>query len=157
MSFKLASGAPGGTIPPTVERALASGYAEAQGAPLVVNGSGEYAACGADPAQIAAIALTPGGSDTSGFNILGTKEFPPGYMQGINVADGVLFRAKYVGTLPAADGADYGVIRDSDGIWKVDFAEVSNVVLTLVGRLTDSPEDQPEVLVRFLPGIVQPN
>lgn len=154
--FVLASPAPGGFVPPLVERALAAGYAEAQGALLVVNGSGQYAACGADPPLIAAVANGPGGTDTSGFNILGTKEFPPGYMQGIPLA-GNRFRAPYVGTLPAADGGQYGVIRDADGIWKVDFDEVAAVVLTLVGRFTNDPEDQPEVLVEFLPSVIQQN
>lgn len=152
--FILAAPAPGGFVPPIVEKALAAGYAEEQGALLIVNGSGQFAACGADPALVAAVALTPGGTDSSGFNILGHKEFPPGYMQGIAVR-GQEFRAPYVGTLPAADGGQYGVIRDADGVWKVDFDEVVNVVLTLVGRLTNDPEDQPEVLVRFLDSVVQ--
>lgn len=156
MTFILASGKPGGTIPETVEKALAAAYAAAQGALLVVNGSDEFAECGADPALIAAVALTPGGTDTSGFNILGTKEFPPGYMQGISVAGGTLFRATYTGDLPAANGGQYGVVRAAGGNWKVDFAEVVNVCVILVGRLTDSPEDQPEVLVKFLADHVQP-
>lgn len=154
--FVLASGAPGGTIGAIVERPLAAAYAEEQGALLVVNGSGQYAACGADPALIAAVADTPGGTDASGFNILGHKEFPAGYMQGINIRDRV-FRAFYVGALPAADGGQYGVIRDSDGFWKVDFNEVDNPVLVLVGRLTASPESQAEVLIKFLPAVIQPN
>lgn len=152
--FVLASGEPGGFIPPLVEKALAAAYAEEQGALLVVNGSGQYAACGADPALVAAVANTPGGTDTSGFNILGHKEFPPGYMQGIPVR-GTLFRAPYVGTLPAADGGQYGVIRDADGIWKVDFDELAAPLVTLVGRLTGDPEDGTEVLVRFLESAVQ--
>lgn len=152
--FILASAAPGGSIPSIVEKALAAAYAEDQGALLVVNGSGQFAACGADPPLIAAVSLTPGGTDTSGFNILGSKEFPPGYMQGIAVRD-QLFRAPYVGTLPAADGGQYGVIRDTDDVWKVDFDEVAAVAVTLVGRLTNDPEDVPEVLVRFLDAVVQ--
>jgi len=157
MSFILADAGPGGTIPDIVERPLASGYAEEQGALLVVNGSGEYAACGADPPLIAAVANTPGGTDTAGFNILGHKEFPPGYMQGINVANGRMFRARYAGTLPAADGGQYGVVRDTDGLWKVDFDEVTDTRVTLVGRETNSPESQPYVFVRVLPAFVQPN
>lgn len=153
--FVLASGSPGGLIGDVTEKALAAAYAEEQGALLVVNGSGQFAACGADPAQIAAVANTPGGTDTSGFNILGKKEFPAGYMQGIAIK-GRQFRAFYTGTLPAADGGQYGVIRDSDGFWKVDFDEVVNVVLVLRGRLTAAPESQAEVLVEFLDSIVQP-
>jgi hypothetical protein len=152
--FVLASSDSGGFLDPLVEKALAAAFAEAQGALVVVNGSGQFAACGADPALVAGVTNTPGGTDTSGFNILGSKEFPPGYMQVIP-ARGNLFRAPYVGTLPAADGGEYGVIRDSDGIWKVDFDELAAPVVVLAGRLTDDPEDQPEVLVRFLDSVIQ--
>jgi hypothetical protein len=153
--FVLASGNPGGTIGSVVELPLAAAYAEESGALLVVNGSEQFAACGADPALIAAVANTPGGTDTTGFNILGHKEFPAGYMQGIAIK-GRKFRAFYVGALPAADGGQYGAIRDSDGFWKVDFNEVDSPVLVLVGRLTASPESQSEVIVQFLDSVVQP-
>lgn len=156
MSFRLA-GAQSQSIPRTVERALAAGYAEEKGALLLINGSGQYAPCGADPALIAAVAESGGGADTSGFNILGRKEFPSGFMQAISVDEHLTFRAKYIGALPAADGAAYGVIRDSDGIWKVDFNDTVATRLKLVGRLTDSPENVPEVLVQFLPANIQAN
>lgn len=155
MSFKLAN-PDGQTAPPIVERNLATGSAFPQGSLLLVNGSGEYAECGADPASIAAVAATPCGADTSGFNILGRKEFPSGRMQGINVT-GQVFRARYVGTLPAADGGSYGVVKDTDDAWKVDFAETVATRVKLVGRLTNSPENQPEVLVEFLPANIQQN
>jgi hypothetical protein len=161
VGFQLASPSPGsgGKIPPTIEKLLASGYAEAQGALLLVNASDEFAACSADPAAIAAVALTPGGTDTSGFNILGTKEFPPGSMQGISIANGVKFISDYVGSLPAVPGGQYGVIRDSDGIWKVDFNETINVVLQYLGVVDFRPDlaDASEglVLSSFLPAIVQ--
>lgn len=152
--FILASGVPGGTVGRVVEKALAAGYAEEIGALLLVDIDGNYAACGADPALVAAVADTPGGTDTSGYNITGHKEFPAGYMQGIGVRNRK-FRAFYVGALPAANGGAYGVIRDADGFWKVDFNEVDNPVVTLTGRLTDSPESQLEVIVEFLSARVQ--
>lgn len=157
VGFTLAAPAKGsgGKIPLTVERAQASGYSEAQGALLVVNSSNQFAACAADATLIAAVALTPGGSDTSGFNILGTKGFPPGYMQGIQIK-GQLFAAPYVGSLPSADGGAYGFVRDTDGVYKVDFNDDTNVVLTLVGRRTSSLEASLGlVLVRFLDAVVQ--
>lgn len=160
VGFQLAAPSPGsgGGIPLTVEKALADGYAELQGALLLVNGDDEYEACGADPAEIAAVALTPGGSDTSGYNILGTKEFPPGYMQGISIANGVRFIAPYSGSLPAAPGGQFGVIK-SGGIWKVDFDEVVNVVLTYLGVPDFRPDlaasSEGLVVVSFLPAVVQ--
>jgi hypothetical protein len=154
--FILASGSPGGTIGSIPEYPLAVGYAEAQGALGFINSSGQFEACGADPALIGGVANTPGGPDTSGFNILGRKEFPAGYMQVIALK-GRRFRAPYVGALPAAYGGQYGVIRDSDGVWKVDFNEVANVVVNYVPpSLTESPLSQAEVICTFLDSVQQP-
>lgn len=142
VGFQLAAPAKssGGMIPLTVEKALATGYAELQGALLVVDVDGKYAAAGADVTPLAAVALTPGGTDTSGFNILGHKEFPPGYMQGMSLRD-TQWKAPYVGTLPSVAGGQYGYIRDTDGVYKVDFNDNINVVLTLVGIPDFSPAD----------------
>lgn len=161
VGFRLAHPSPGsgGKIPRTVEKPLASGYAEEQGALLVVNASDQYEAAGADSALIAAVALTPGGADTGGYNILGAKEFPEGYMQGIAVEGGVQFLAPYVGSIPAASGGEYGFIRDSDGIYKVDFDDAVNVRL----HFHAVPDFRPDVarasealvLVSVLPAAVQ--
>lgn len=154
MSFKLAQVASGMSVPRIVEKPLATATLT-QGSLLVENGSGQFAECGADPASIAAVAATPAGTDTSGFNILAKKEFPAGYMQGIYVADQV-FRCKYIGGLPANDGGSYGVVKDADNDWKADFTDTVNTRIKLVGRLTNSPENLPEVLVRFLAANIQP-
>lgn len=163
VGFRLAtpSRGSGGKIPLTVERAIASGYAEAEGALLLINATNKFEACGADPALIAAVALTPGGADTSGFNILGRKEFPPLFMQGISLA-GEHFIAPYLGTLPANPGGTYGVVRDSDGVWKVDFTDDVNVVLTYTRIPTFDPGSADGsglnqlVIVEFLPTVIQP-
>lgn len=155
MSFRLAN-PDGQSAPPTVERDLAAGASFPQGSLMLVNASGQYAECAADPASIAAVAATPCGADTSGFNMLGRKEFPSGKMQGINLHR-QRFRARYVGTLPAADGGSYGVVKDTDGQWKVDFAETVATRVKLVGRLTNSPINQPEVLVEFIEANIQQN
>lgn len=150
----------GGKIPPTVELTIDSGYAEAQGALLYVDGSGNFAACAADASLIAAVALTPGGADTSGFNILGRKEFPPLKMQGISIAGGQRFIAPYSGALPAAPGGQFGFVRNASGIYVVDFDEVVNVCLTYLGVVDFRPDlsDANEGLVEvsFLPTVVQP-
>jgi len=145
----------GGKEPLTVERALASGYAEAQGALVVVNSSNQFAAVAADSLLIAGVAVTPGGTDTSGFNILGHKEFPPGYIQ-VYALKGQLFAAPYVGTLPTYDGGTYGFVRDTDGVYKGDFTDDVNVALTLVGRRTAALDGSLGlVLVRFLDSVCQ--
>jgi hypothetical protein len=154
MSFKLAR-AKSQSIPRVKHLPVAAGSAFKTGALLLVNASGEFAECGADPVAIAAVSESGAGADTSIGNQLGVLGFPPGYTQGTAVQDEVVFRARYVGSLPAADGASYGVIKDADGLWKVDFAETVATRVKLVGRLTGSPENVPEVLVVFLAANVQ--
>jgi hypothetical protein len=138
-----------------VERDIVPAAAYLQGAALVVNGSNQFAECGADPASIAAVACTDVGPDTSGFNRLGNKNFPPGRVQAIRVTRERRFRALYVGTLPAVDGGSYGIIKDSDGKWKVDFSDTTATRVKLVGRRTNSPENLPQVIVVFLAANVQ--
>lgn len=153
MSFQMAH--PNGVaVPRVVTRPLAAGAAFLEGALLLVDANGAFAECGADPAAIAAVALAPCGADTSGFNILGKKEFPPGYMQGETIKDRE-FSAKYIGSLPAADGGAYGVVKDSDGYWKVDFTDTTATRVRLVDRRTTSPENIARVVVKFLDANVQ--
>lgn len=153
MSFQMAH-PDGVAVGRVVERDLAAAQTFSVGALLLVDGNGAFAECGADPAAIAAVALAPAGADASGFNILGTKSFPPGKMQAETIKNRI-FSAKYVGTLPAADGGLYGVVKDSDGDWKVDFTETTATRLKLVGRRTTSPENIARVLVQFLDANVQ--
>lgn len=148
MSFRLAQAEAGPAVPRIIERDLTTATLT-KGAWLVVDGTGKYAEAGADPASVNAIAATAAGTDSSGFNILGKKEFPAGKMQGITVL-GTTFRCKYVGTLPAVDGGNYGVVKDADNDWKTDFTDTVNTRVKLVGRLTNSPESLPEVLVQVL-------
>ena len=163
IGFQLATPAngSGGKIPMTIELAIASGYSEAQGALLVRSATGTFEACGTDPTEVGAVALDPGGADTSGFNILGRKEFPSLTMRGILVA-GQKFWAPYQGTVPTAvDNSTYGVTRATDGVWKIDFAKVGGGVLAYHGFPDKSPADAAGAgqdtlaLVSFLPGVIQ--
>jgi hypothetical protein len=154
MSFKVAR-AKSQSIPRVQERALAAGSAFKAGALLLVNANNEYAECGADPVAIAAVALTGAGASTEIGNRLGKEEFPPGFMQATAVQDEVVFRAKYVGALPAAVGGSYGVIKDADGFWKVDFNETVATRLKYIRSFALSPENLPEVAVVFLAANVQ--
>jgi hypothetical protein len=140
------------------ELPLAAASAFLRGAPLLKDANGAWAECGADPALIGAFAESDCGTNAGGFSHFGTKEFPPGYMVGTLVQNEVVFRARYIGTLPAADGGSYGLTKDSDGLWKVDFSKTTTTArLKLVGRLTNSPENLPEVLVVVLAANVQVN
>lgn len=158
MSFQLAHpgafAGGGGQVPRIVEKPLAGGYAALEGALILADASDNFAECGANPAAIGAVAVSPGGTDTSGFNRFAKKEFPPGKMQGIAV-NGQLFTVRYLGTLPAANGASYDVLRDSDLYWKVNFASSANARVKLLGRRTDSPENIARVIVSILAANVQ--
>lgn len=156
MSFTLAR-LKGRSVPPVRELDVASGAAFEKGALLVQDANGDWAECGVDPATVGAVAESGYGANTSGFgSIGGRKEFPPNRMLGTLVQGETRFRAEFVGTLPAAVGGSYGVIRDTDNRWKVDFAETVN---TRVKYLRQIPEELPgtptEVEVVFLSANVQ--
>lgn len=155
MSFQL--GEPDGTdVPQILERVLASGAAGVGGNLMLVDANNQYAECGADPASIFGVAATAFGADTSGFNILATKEFPPGKLQVIK-AKGQVFTAQYVGTLPTNPGGVYGVIKDSDGKWKVDFAETTATRVRYVRPVDNDPRTTTpvRVVVRFIDANLQ--
>lgn len=161
MSFILAH-LSGARVPRTVQKPVATGSAFEKGALLVVDANGKYAECAADPTAIAAVAESAYGVDDSGFNPLGRHEFPTGEMQGTSVQDERVFHADYLGALPAAAGGNYGVTRDTDGRWKVDFAKngtgtappPQQVKLVSI-EWTRSPLNKPKVLISVLPSFVQ--
>lgn len=145
----------GGLTPRVRELPLAAAQSGKRGALLLQDGSGNFATCGADPASIAAVAASDYGTNSLGFNHLGVDGFPPGYMQGYLLTDEQPFHAQYVGTLPGAIGGSYGVVLDSDGLWKVDFTETVNTRLKLTKFLTTSPENRNRVQIVFLAANIQ--
>lgn len=155
MSFFAARLQARGGTPRTRELPVAPSQAFYRGALLVRDSNGAWAECAANPASVGGIANSDFQADTTGFSHLGRSEFPPGYMQATEVSDEQPFLVKYVGTLPAADGASYGVVRDTDGLWKVNFANTTNLVVKLLDRRTNSPENVGLVEVVFLPAVVQ--
>jgi hypothetical protein len=155
MSFQLAYPGPGQDVPRTIEKALAGGYAALEGALVLLDASDNFAECGADPAAIAGVTVSAGGTDTSGFVRFGKKEFPPGKMQAIAWDPQYKFTARYIGGLPAANGASYGVVRDTDLFWKVDFTDTTNLRVKLLDRRTSSPENIARVVVAPLAANVQ--
>lgn len=155
MSFQLAhpkGGAQG--VPRVVEKPLAAGQAGNTGALMLADASDNWAECGADPAAIGGVALSGFGADAGGFNILGKKEFPPGKLECFAL-EGLEFTAKYVGALPAANGGSFGVIRDTDGDWKVDFNDTTAQRVKLIDRRTASPENVGRVVVSFIAANIQ--
>jgi hypothetical protein len=154
MSFQLAY-PKGVAVPRVIEKPLAAAQAWEAGAHVIADGSDNWAECGADPASVGAIALHPVGADATGFNILARREFPSGKAQCIALTPDLAFTAKYVGALPAANGGTYGVVRDTDLQWKIDFAEVTTMQWKLVDRRTTSPENIARVVVLPLVARIQ--
>lgn len=153
MSFRIAKAEK--VLPRTRERALATATLT-KGALLTVNGSGQYAECGADPAAVAAVALSAAGTGNGAEHPIGYKEFPPGYMQAVLVSADLDFIAEYVGALGTI-GTAYGVVKGADGVWRVDFGETSSTVVTYIENPDVGPMDFPFVLVRFRAAVIQPS
>lgn len=164
MSFAPAN-ADGDAVPVCEEMAIDTATYAGNGGALLVQDGAYIEECGADPATILGVAVSSGGADTDGFSRTGRKEFPPGKMQYYRLGRGQQFTALYIGTLPDNVGGEYGVVRDSDGLWKVDFTDTSatrvRLVRKLVGSLPLTPPAPgtnavPKVVVEFLPAYIQP-
>ena len=154
MSFRPAKLRPGGDVPEIYERPVKAAEVWPVGALLKENTSGEWEECGADPTVIAAVALSGYGNSLA-YGTLRLDGFPPGYCQAALVRRGLPFRAKYVGTLGTI-GTSYGVVVDSDGDWKVDFSDTTNVSVKLVEIPAAENLGFPaEVIVVFLDAAAQ--
>lgn len=82
-----------------------------------------------DPDDATHISQTPYGAATADFTVpipmhLGHREFPPGKAIVTEIL-ATKWRCKYLGDLPAATGGLYGLTRDTDGLWKLDFDTVT--------------------------------
>lgn len=142
---------------PIREKPVAAGQVWSRGALLVMDANGAWAECGADPAAIAAVAETDYGPNTTGFVHTGRNEFPPGFCQATLVSRDQTFHALYMGALPAAAGASYGVTRDADGLWKVDFAKTAGTARVKLISIdwTQAPLNRNRVEVAVLAANVQ--
>lgn len=125
------------------------------GAALLINAAGEWAECGADPALIGGFSEHAVGTGSGALYPVGTKEFPPGKCIA-SLAEGNIFSADYVGTLPANAGGSYGIVKGADGLWRVDFAETVNTRVLLVSIDEElAPTNRHRVQIRVLPANVQ--
>ncbi len=158
MSFRLEQNLANGWIPVVRQRALVPGSAGRKGHLLTQTAAGQFAeVVDPDPAlaTIAAVALSDWGPGAGSLFPLGTREFPPGFMQAYIIQDDVPFLAQYVGALPATEGGTYGVVRHA-GLWKVDFTDTVATRVRLVDlRTAIAPTARPEIGVVFLPGFMQ--
>lgn len=83
-----------------------------------------------DPDTVTHVAQAPYGVPTvaptfDGFGLIGNQRgFPPGRVVVSEAAEVKYYRAQFLGDLPADRGGLYGVEKDVDGLWKVNFATV---------------------------------
>jgi hypothetical protein len=101
---------------PTEEQAIAGAQTFKLGAAVLLDGSQNIAECGADPAAIRGFAAHPAnlGIPTTKVLVWKAWEGQQFYMSGTSAP------AK------ANIGVNYGVVKDSDGIWTVDLTDVVN-------------------------------
>lgn len=147
------------------EADVADDQAFFRGAPLVINGSGQFEeADGGDYAYngpIDAIALARYGVDrtvpyegTPSFDITGGFGMNPGRMQGVVVVRGdrrQWFSAEYEGALPAVIGGVFGIIRSADNVWRVDFDNTDDEVVRVESLAwTQDPINKRRVVVSFV-------
>ncbi len=140
--------------PECQERSIYTGSSWELGALLYVDvPTGTWRECGADPTIVQGVAECAAGAGviTSGaLTPLGVREFPPGKMQATLVKPNTKFLALYSGTLPAQAGDKYGVVRDANGVWRVDFSDTTNDVVLLVRIFNTDPLAFEYVEVTFI-------
>lgn len=137
-----------------------------KGALGVANEYGEFEELdeyGLSAGDVEYIALSRFGKDgtvqyegTPSFDILGGFGFPPGEIPCLVVSPGNrkdFYDAFYVGTLPEVIGGVYGVVLDTDGQWKVNFADTNGGIVRLESlELAQHPLNKGRVVVTFQPG-----
>lgn len=161
MSFRLEQNKPGGGIPTVRQRAIVPGSTGRKGALLTQTNVGQYAeVTSPNPAlnTICSVALSDWGPATGSLFPLGTKEFPPGFLEAWVLDGSTPYLCQYNGALPAAEGGTYGVVKDTNGLWRVDFTNTTSPVVRLADlRTTVLPArlTRAEVGVSFLPGFMQ--
>lgn len=151
MTFRVKPVADG--VPETQTRPWTS-TAFFEGAPLIVHSDGSFREASADPATFAAFALSDVGTGSGAEFPVGTREFPPGQVQGVMIRAGMKFLAEFVGT--PAEGS-FGMVRGADGRWRVDFTETTTTQLRFLRRYDVSPLSVPLVEVSILAAAVAIN
>lgn len=143
------------SVPRAREVPVATGQAFEIGAlGSLVAGEFTEATAAAIVGAITYVSQTPFGAGTTGFGeIGGRREFPPGYAI-VTDAFVTTFRCEYEGTLPAAPGASYGLIRSTDSLWRINFADtVAPLQVRYLGPVNLLPgEVTPRLVeVEFIP------
>lgn len=114
---------------------LATGQTFLEGAAVVL-AAGAVSECGADPAAILGFALHDAGADPDTDEIL------------VALASGESTFAMQGTSAPVAGdiGAEYGIVKDADGVWVVDKAETVNTRVVVEKIFTDRAQFEVRVL-----------
>lgn len=138
------------SVPRAREVPVAAGEAFEKGA-LGALVAGEFTEAAADPAvgAVTYVSQSPFGASTGAYGATAGNrlEFPPGRTV-VTDAFATTFRAEFEGSLPAAPGGSYGVIRSTDGQWRVNFADtVAPLQVRYIGPVSDLPSSTVPRLV----------
>lgn len=146
---------PSGEAPSVLEMQYANGQTFKKGALVKLNADGTISECGADPALITGIALEDAGS-RPGFNAANNPTLIQGGQQVVSVAVAdrtIVYSCRGVngGTDPVTPlltniGEDYGCVKDADGSWALDLAEVT----TKQWRIVDVDVDNKVYFVKII-------
>lgn len=131
----------GQSLPAVDELAVAAAETTFEKGSLLLIVSSELTECGTNPTEVDGVALSGHGpepaslSGAGGFNRLGVRGFPPGFMQFIRPRKGLRFSSEFIGDVEAASvGTFYGVTKGADGIWRTDFTKTGNDVVELISK-----------------------
>lgn len=137
---------------PTGSRAPVRNYPVADAAEwgigaLLTLTAGELDEAGADPSDVVGISTGPEPQFLPG-HVQGGSLNPDGSSEVYLADDQTVFNWLTVGGPPDESniGVLYGVVKDTDDIWKVDIAEVTATVVRIVGL---DPLDPLRVFARF--------
>lgn len=96
---------------------LAAGQTFVLGALVVLDANKKVTECGADPTSIYGMALEPAGTDPEGDYCIVAPLFEGQFLWLPCSADPVI---------ATHQNNQYGVVKDADGIWCVDFSDTTN-------------------------------
>lgn len=96
---------------------MKSGETFKEGA-FVLSTAGTMEECGSDPAAIWGIALEPAALDPEGALIVQVAPLWEGQL--VDISANAALVDTYV-------GEDYGIVKESNGIWRVDISDTTNV------------------------------
>lgn len=126
-----------GNVPRVVSRPYKTGEAIVIGSPVVLDANGDLTLCGADPTEVTGIALEKAGS-RPGFDAANSPTHVTNRKQELICCeangDTIFGGESAAGTTPTKAHVDgqYGIAKDSAGVWGIDLTDTTNKVVEIV-------------------------